>query len=46
MDKTELEALERILKEKRVRESEQELPEKPLQEIFRSLYWQANPREE
>lgn len=37
MDKTELEALERILKEKRVRESEQELPEKPLQEIFPKL---------
>lgn len=37
MDKTELEALERILKEKRVRESEQELPEQPLQEIFPKL---------
>lgn len=37
MDKTELGALERILKEKRVRESEQELPEKPLQEIFPKL---------
>ena len=37
MDKTELEALERILKEKRVRESEQELPQKPLQEIFPKL---------
>ena len=37
MDKTELEALERILKEKRVKESEQELPEKPLQEIFPKL---------
>lgn len=37
MDKTEFEALERILKEKRVRESEQELPEKPLQEIFPKL---------
>ena len=29
--------MERILKEKRVRESEQELPEKPLQEIFPKL---------
>ena len=37
MDQTELEALERILKEKRVRESEQELPQKPLQEIFPKL---------